>query len=248
MFFSGRSFDTFESAIAMLIGEDFSCNYMDCLSGRAFTLSRKNDDALFSCESSVEEAVENLNVSMGDVLSTVSPYDLHEPFVIELRQDIGIPTIFRKYYPHGHFIFCLRKGDEVHINDPDGFPCLSYSIEELQFGDQKAIVSTGIKPLIQFDMDYIRQSGVKRLRSARVYDIITANYSRMFMQYAIRNYVCQTNKVLVFLCEYTSVAQKSQDKIESLFSQMLLQTKYPYDEIARLDEQIFLLLEGLLCL
>jgi|GEM_PF-3946652 len=246
MFFSGRSFDTFEAAIAMLIGDDSAYNHIDCLSGRAFSLNRKNNSDLYSCNISVEDAVENLNESYGDAFSVVFPCELHEPFIMELHQDIGIPTIFRKYYPHGHFIFCHRKGNKIHINDPDGFPCLFYPIEDLLL-ENPAIVRTTAKPLLRLNLDAIRQRGAKLFRAAITSDETMENCSQLFMQYAIRNYVCQSNKALSFLCEYATVSENTQTKIETLFSQMLSLTKCSYDESAYIDGLISLLLEELLC-
>jgi len=247
MFFSGRSFDTFESAIAMLFGDDSACSHIDCLSGRAFSLSRKNNSELYSCNLSVEDAIENLNGSYSDAFSVVSPCELHEPFIMELHQDIGIPAIFRKYYPHGHFIFCYRKDNEIHINDPDGFPCLIYPTEELLLENQTAIIRTTSKPLLQLNVETIRQRGASHFCASIKTDRTMETCSRLFMQYAIRNYVCQTNKALSFLCEYAVVSKNAQNKFEALFSQMLSLTKCSYDEIAHIDELISLLLEELLC-
>jgi len=247
MFFSGRSFDTFESAVAMLIGDASVCSHIDCLAGRAFSLSRKINSELYSCNLSVEDAVENLNGSYGDVFSVVSPFELQEPFIMELHQDIGIPTIFRKYYPHGHFIFCYRKGNEIQINDPDGFPCLLYPIEDLLLKNQTAIIRTSTKPLLQINIDTILQRGARAFHASINTDGTIENCNRLFVQYAIRNYVCQTNKVLSFLCEYTTVPKITQTKIETLFSQMLSLSRCSYDEIAQIDGLISLLLEELLC-
>jgi len=231
----------------MLIGDDSACRHIDCLSGRAFSLSRKKNSEMYSCNLSVEDVVENLNGCFGDAFSIVSPCELYEPFIMELQQDIGIPTIFRKYYLHGHFIFCYRKGNEIHINDPDGFPRLVYPIEDMLLENQRAIIRTTTKPLLKFNLSAIRQRGLNIFRASINIDETMESSSRLFMQYAIRNYVCQTNKALSFLCEYTVVPRNTQNKVEALFSQMLSLTKCSYDDIAHIDGLITLFLEELLC-
>jgi len=246
MIYYGRSFDTFESAVAMLNNSVPVCNHIDSLSGRAFALKRECGNAMYSCALTIEEAVDNLNSVIGDVFLTVNPCDLQEPFVMELKKDIGIPTVFRKNYPHGHYIFCCQKDNMIHIHDPDGFPYLSYPLEDFDFGKQMVIVLSGVKPSAEIDTDYVLKKGKILLRSADNSRNSFA-YKRVFLQYAIRNYVCQTNKILVFLCSYTSVPGNVQKEIENLFSQLLSVTKLSYDEINFIDKQVCDLLDGLLC-
>jgi len=246
MIYHGRSFDTFEAAIAMLNNGVPVCNYIDSLSGRAFALRRERSDAMYSCALTTEEAVDNLNKIIGNVFLTAYPCDLQEPFVMELQKDIGIPTIFRKYYSHGHYIFCYQKDNMVYIHDPDGFPYLSYPLESFDFGKRKVVVLSGIKPSTNIDADNVRERGKSLLRSA----VSSGNsfiYNRIFLQYAIRNYVCQTNKILTFLCSYISVPKAVQDEIEILFSRLLSASKLSYDETDAIDKQVCDLLGGLLC-
>jgi hypothetical protein len=247
MVYYGRSFDTFESAIAMLNNGVPICNHIDSLSGRAFALKREPSNAMYSCVLTIEEAVDNLNKIIGNVFLTADPSDLHEPFVMELQNDIGIPTVFRKYYSHGHYIFCFRKDNTICIHDPDGFHYLSYPSETFYFGKQKVIVQSGVKPSADIDADNVLKKGKTLLRSAIHSGDSFTHINRVFLQYAIRNYVCQTNKILAFLCSYTSVPEIIQSKIENLFSQLLSTVKLSYDEISAVDEQVCDLLDGLLC-
>jgi len=246
MIYYGRSFDTFESAVAMLNNSVPVCNHIDFLSGRAFALKRECGNAMYSCALTIEEAVDNLNNVIGDVFLTVNPRGLQEPFVMELINDIGIPTIFRKHYPHGHYIFCRQKDNMIYIHDPDGFPYLSYPLENFDFGKQKVVVLSGVKPLAEIDTENALKKGKILLGSAN-HSGNSFAYKRVFMQYAIRNYVCQTNKILIFLCSYISVPKIVQNEIENLFCQLLSITKLSYDEVNVIDKQVCNLLDGLLC-
>lgn len=246
MIFHGRSFDTFESALAMLNDGEPLCDYIDCLSGRAFSLNRESDHALFSCTLLIEDAVNNINSILGDVFSIVSPVDVHEPFVVESLVDIGIPTIFRKYYRFGHYVFCLRKGNKIFVHDPDGFPCLSYPVEHFNFGKQQVIIRTSVNPSFEINVDIVREKARELINISRSSAIAT-NCNRIFLQYAIRNYICQTNKVLAFFQTRTSAPNTIQNRIESLFADMLSITKYSFKEINKIDDQICYLLKEIIC-
>jgi hypothetical protein len=242
MVFYGRSLDTFESAIAMLMNEEPPLQYVDCVAGRSFTFCRESGAELYSCALTDAEAVENLNRNIGNVLAIVSPFNLFEPFVIQIQTDIGIPTIVRKYYPKGHYVLCHRKGGTLNIHDPDGFPQLSFSVEAFDWGGQPAVIRTGLKPTAEINLAIVLQDGFELKKHTQP---VHHNLSRIFLQYAIRNYICQTNKVVSLLSEYTTIPLDAQNELEFLFSNMLTGSTDKLEYVFVQDANIWMVLEDL---
>jgi hypothetical protein len=187
-----------------------------------------------------EEAVKNINKSLGEILHIVSPYDLFEPFVIQIRQDIGIPEIFRKYYPEGHYVLCQREGGMLNIHDPDGFPDLFFDAEFFNWDGQSAIIKTGASPKTEVHFATVIEYGFRLNKNAQY---INDTYKRIFLQYATRNFICQTNKVASFLQECIPIPIDVEVKLESMFSDMVSGNFGNTEQMFVLDSKIWALLE-----
>lgn len=242
MVFNGRSLDTFESALSMLNGGVPLHRHLDCISGRPFFLDGKKKDRLYSCVLTLEEAVNNLNGCLGEIFSVVSLEHTVDSFVMELNNGIGIPAIFRKPYPFGHYVFCYHREGMIYVNDPDGFPMLSYPAADFPL-ELQVIVKTGGK--VTADTSEILKK-ISRFISLHKSVAITDLPNRIFMQYAVRNYVCQTNKIVECLCEYIDVPEMIHKIIIQLFGEMLSDLHNSADKMNCVDRDIYCLLEGLL--
>ena len=129
----------------------------------------------------------------------------------------------------------------IYVNDPDGFPMLSYPVADFPWKKQ-VIVRTGKKAVAE------REAILRKLKmfvSLHKGVAMTERPKRVFLQYAVRNYVCQTNKIVECLREYMDVPKRTQEKIAGLFGEMLAQDSV-YG-MNRIDRDIYCLLEGLLC-
>jgi hypothetical protein len=245
MFFSGRSFDTFEYALAMLNHGIRINEYMDVLSGRAFALDRNPGSSLFSCTLSAAGVAKNLNSFFNGAFYTVNPYTADKPFVIELKADIGVPTIFRKYYPFGHFVLCCRMGEFIIVNDPDGFPHLAFHLEELEFGECMGIAISDINMPRQLNIKEVIRRG-KSLICGKLSEK-QASDSRIFLQYAKRNYVLQTNKILSFLCLHLPETAGVISDFTELYSHLLTEGARTHEITNIIDKRICDLMEVALC-
>lgn len=243
MVFNGRNLDTFESALLMLNDGIPLHRHLDCISGRSFFLDGENRDSLYSCTLTLEDVVRNLNESLGKVFAITNSEGTDDRFVMEFNDDIGMPAIFRKTYPFGHFVFCCRRESMIYVNDPDGFPMLSYPTLDFPLKPQ-VIVKTGVK--ITADRNAILKK-LKKFISLHKSVTITDLPNRIFMQYAVRNYVCQTNKIMECLCEYIDMPEMTHRKIIQLFGEMLSASPYSADKMNCIDRNIYCLLEELLC-
>lgn len=240
MVFNGRSVDTFEFALSMLNGGIPLHRHLDCISGRSFFLDGENRNTLFSCNLTLGEIVGNLNESLGNVFAIADPGSTDNPFVAEAGSDMGVEAIFRRSYPFGHYVFCYHRENMIYVNDPDGFPMLSCPAADFPW-KQQAIVRTGEKAVAE------REAVLRKLKmfvSLHKSVAITELPKRIFLQYAVRNYVCQTNKIVECLREYMDMPERIHKEIIRLFGEMLAQ-----DSVGRLnciDRDIYCFLEGLL--
>ena len=110
------------------------------------------------------------------------------------------------------------------------------------FRSKQVIVRTGKKAVAE------REAILRKLKmfvSLHKGVAMTERPKRVFLQYAVRNYVCQTNKIVECLREYMDVPKRTQEKIAGLFGEMLAQDSV-YG-MNRIDRDIYCLLEGLLC-
>lgn len=241
MVFNGRSLDTFEFALSMLNGGIPLHRHLDCISGRSFFLDGEKEDILFSCSLTLEEIVGNLNECLGNVLAIADLGRTDDPFVAEAGSNMGIEAIFRRSYPFGHYIFCYHRENMIYVNDPDGFPMLPYPAADLSW-KQQIIVRTGEEAVVE------RETILKKLKkfvSLHKGVVITERPKRIFMQYAVRNYVCQTNKIVECLREYMDMPERIHEEIIRLFEEMLAQDST--DRMNCIDRDIYCLLEELLC-
>lgn len=241
MVFNGRSLDTFELALSMLNDGIPLHRHLDCISGRSFFLNGENRDTLFSCSLTFEEIVGNLNECLGNVFAIADLGSTDDPFVAEVGSDIGIEAIFRRSYPFGHYVFCHHRENMVYINDPDGFPMLSCPATDFPW-KQRVIVRTGEKAVAE------REALLRKLKmfvSLHKCVAVTEPPKRIFMQYAVRNYVCQTNKIVECLREYMDVPESAHKEIVGLFEEMLVQDSA--HRMNCIDRDIYCLLEELLC-
>jgi hypothetical protein len=240
MRFRGRSIDTFESAMAMLIDDKGEVNHIDCISGRSFSLCRSVRTKLYSCTLSDIDAVNNLNKYVGCVFQVVSPEGLNEPFVLRVQNDFEMPTIFRKYYPEGHYIFCHRKGSKLIVHDPDGFPQLIFDAKKFDWDSQLAIIITGSIPAADITYTPLIKEGFAINREAQLdgYDL-----NRIFLQYATRNFVCQTAKIINLLKEVTRISQNEEIAFEDMFSDMIASETKDVRTILSIDEKLWSLME-----
>lgn len=243
MVFNGRSLDTFESSVTMLSGGIPVHRHLDCISGRCFFLDGENRETLYSCTLALDEAVENINTCLGNILAVADLENTQEKFVMELNSDIGIPTIFRKTYPFGHYVFCWRRENMIYVNDPDGFPMLSYPIEDFPMMPQVIIK---IRQEVMVNKEMILRA-LKKFISMHKGVALTEPPSRLFMQYAVRNYVCQTNKIVECLREYMEVPETTDKEFTRLFGEMLAVSPCFVDQMNRIDRDIYCLLGELLC-
>lgn len=243
MIFYGRNYDTFEYAVTMLADSDKGIKHLDCLTGRAFLLERKDSKALFSCAISDMEAIDHLNHIQESGLM-ITEYRLAEgKFVTELREDLGVPSVFRKYYPYGHYICGEKKKGKIFIQDPDGYPVMDCP-ENVFKPDKKVIIQTG-KSKKEFNMELLKNKCLEWIGSKERIDI-RETVNRIFLSYAVMNYTCQMNKVIVFFNEY--FPQKDyQYVIEERLRHMISIQNPTLNHIAEIDKNIRNGLEEWLC-
>jgi hypothetical protein len=242
MRFWGRSIDTFEAAMKMLCSNKSMMDNIDCVSGRAFALCRDDINRLFSCTISDTIAVKNINKYCGDIFEIVSPVGWNSPFVMCVNNFIGMPTIIRNYFPYGHYIQCTIKENLVIANDPDGFPCLSFCVDDCALEKQQVIVTRDSTKISNIDY-YQVLSDMFNLTQEVIVSCEEPN--RIFLQYAIRNYLCQTAKAVRLLQETVGFTEANRMKFINLFSGMLSQTSKSVEMISKIDKQIWLLMEDI---
>jgi len=240
MLYHGRFLDTFEYAISMLMEEDAVLQHIDCISGRAFALNRNFGSSIFSCLLTDNEAVKSINNFYGEVLSMCSPLNCDEPFVMQVFWNSN--SIARKYYPHGHYVLCFRKDDSIFIHDPDGYPTLRLPIETANLASSAGIVKLKTPQSKTIDYKAILNKGLSQNRIAVPSEV---SLTRTFLMYAIRNYLCQTNKVLTMLLEHAKASTDTCERIESLFANMLEIDANDHDALFRIDAEIWDAMEEL---
>lgn len=238
--FWGRSIDTFEAAMTMLFNGDRVINHIDCISGRSFSLCREIGNMLYSCTLSDKDAVNNLNKYLGNVLQVVSPAGLSKPFVLRVRNDLGVPTIFRKYYPEGHYVYCTRKESKLIVHDPDGFPRIAFDAERFDWDGQSAIVTTG--DMLVTDINFIPLID-EMLAVNRDAKINNSAVNRIFLQYATRNYIRQTGKVIVLIKEIKEFSKTNEVAFMDMFSDMIAAETKTVRSLLFIDEKIWTLIE-----
>lgn len=245
MMYWGRKIDTFQSALVMLDANIPFYRHIDCISGRSFCLNPDSISKLYSCTLRTEDALKNLADVVDHPFFVADMWNSEEEFVVELPRDIGAPSIIRKIYPFGHYVSCRRSGDKIIVNDPDGFPLLSFHIDEFPEGLQ-VIVTTRRSSLISPD----REAVINKMRLfVKLHTPTSLNEcpSRIFLQYAVRNYVCQTNRILEYLFECKTVRKAAVHEMSGLFAKMLAVRNTEYHELTCIDQQIYCLLEEMLC-
>lgn len=245
MMYWGREIDTFQSALAMLGGSVPFYRHIDCISGRSFCLKSDNAAGLYSCTLGSEDALRNLAEVVDHPFFATDMRDMEEKFVIELPRDIGVPSIIRKTYPFGHYVLCKRDGDKIIVNDPDGFPLLTYRRDEFPAGlpiiaaaRRSSLTSPDKEAVIQKMRSFVKLHSSTSLSECP---------SRIFLQYAVRNYVCQTNRILEYILECRVVRKTAVHEMRGLFAKMLAVQNTEYHELTRIDRQIYCLLEEILC-
>lgn len=245
MMYWGREIDTFQSALAMLGGNFPFYRHIDCMSGRSFCLNPDSAAKLYSCTLGAENALKNLAEVVDHPFFVADMWDIEKEFIIELPQDIGAPSIIRRTYPFGHYVLCRRSGDKIIVNDPDGFPLLSCRRDEFPTG-LPAVAAELRSSLPSPDKEAVihkMRSFVKLHRPTSLSECP----SRIFLQYAVRNYVCQTNRILEYVLENKAVRKTAVHEMSVLFAKMLAVRNKEYHELTRIDQQIYCLLEEMLC-
>ena len=246
MMYWGREIDTFQSAVMMLGGNVPFYGHIDCISGRSFCLEPDRAGGLYSCTLDTGRTLKNLAEVMDHPFFVADMRDMEEEFVIELPQNIGTPNIIRKTYPFGHYVLCRRSGDNIIVNDPDGFPLLLYRGDEFP-ADLPAVAAARRSSMTSPDKEaVIRKMGafIKLHRPAS----LSERPSRIFLQYAVRNYVCQTNRIVEYILECKAVRKTALHEMNRLFSEMLAVRNTEYHELTHIDQQIYGLLEDMLCI
>lgn len=246
MMYWGREIDTFQSALVMLGGNVPFYKHIDCISGRSFCLDPDDAMGLYSCTLDTGRALKNLAEVMDHPFFVADMWDMEEEFVIELPQDIGTPNIIRKTYPFGHYVLCRRSGDKIIVNDPDGFPLLLYRGDEFPAG-LPAVAAARRSSMTSPDKEaVIRKMGsfIKLHRPTS----LSERPSRIFLQYAVRNYVCQTNRMVEYIFECKAIRKTALHEMNRLFSEMLAVRNTEYHELTHIDRQIYDLLEEMLCI
>jgi hypothetical protein len=241
MWFWGRSIDTFEAAIKMLSSNQSTNDHIDCVSGRAFALCKNDIQLLFSCILSDEDAVANLNRYYGKVFEVVSPVGLNSPFVMQVNHFTNMPTIFRKYFPFGHYIQCTIEGDNLIVNDPDGFPRLYIELDICRIERQKAIIWHDNNDVISIDYHQVLGDMFNLYHKEDSCYSIEGN--RIFLQYAVRNNLIQTSKIIRLLQKTVGISKSNQSVFTSLFSNMISQNNNSVEALLRVDSQIWSLME-----
>lgn len=245
MTYWGREIDTFQSALVMLSGSVPVYRHIDCISGRPFCLNSDSAGGLYSCTLDIERALKNLSEVMDHPFVAADMRDMEEEFVIELPQSIGAPNVIRKTYPFGHYVLCRRSGDKIIVNDPDGYPLLLCRGDEFPAG-LPAVAAARCSSMTSPD----KEAAIRKMRSYVKLHRPTAlseRPSRVFLQYAVRNYICQTNRILEYILEYKAVRKTAAREMNRLFAGMLAVRHTEYHELTRIDQQIYCLLEEMLC-
>ena len=245
MMYWGREIDTFQSALVMLGGNVPFYRQIDCISGRSFCLNPDSVEGLYSCVLDAERVLKNLAEVMEHPFFVADMRDMDEEFVIELPQNIGAPSIVRKTYPFGHYVLCRRSGDKIIVNDPDGFPLLLYCGDEFPAG-LPAVAAARCSSAASPDQEAVihkMKSFVKLHRPTSLSECP----SRVFLQYAVRNYVCQTNRIVEYIFECKAIRKTALHEMNRLFAEMLAVQNTEYHELTHIDQQIYDLLEEMLC-
>lgn len=245
MLFYGHSTDTFKDAVGMLIEETLEFGDIDCISGRTFYLDYEHADTLYSCVLPLEEAVKNLREIMNCPVGITDIGMADGEFVLEIKNSLDTPYIVRKYYPFEHYVLCRREKNKVYINDPDGFPLLSYPVSVLPTS-HPVIIRTGNSRDMRVDIDIM----IKRIRK-RVFEHSSAcpdrEPDRIFLRYAVSNYVCQINKIAECLCRYANVPENILSRMKQILSQLVFPLPVSTYKIYQADKEIYCLLEEILC-
>lgn len=245
MLFYGHSTDTFNNAIGMLIEETLECKDVDCISGRPFYLDYKHADTLYSCVLPLDEAVKNLREIMNCPVGITDIGTADGEFVMEIKNSLNTPNIVRKYYPFGHYVFCRCEKDKIYINDPDGFPLLTYPVSAFS-ASQPVIIRTGNGRDMRIDIDTIINR-IRKLVSEHRGTCPDRKPDRIFLRYAVGNYVCQINKIAEFLRRYANAPENILGQMKQILSQLVFPLSVSADEIYQADKEIYCLLEEILC-
>lgn len=245
MLFYGHSTDTFKDAVGMLIEETLECEDIDCISGRPFYLDYENADTLYSCVLPLEEAVKNLREMMNCPVGITDISMADGEFVLEIKNSLDTPNIVRRYYPFGHYVLCRRGDNKIYINDPDGFPLLPYPVSALP-ALQPVIIRTGNSRDIRIDIDTVINR-IRRQVSEHLGTCPDREPDRIFLRYAVGNYVCQINKISEFLCRYANAPENILSRIKQILSQLAFPLPVSTDKVYQADKEIYCLLEEILC-
>lgn len=245
MLFYGRSTDTFKDAVGMLIEETLVYGDIDCISGRSFYLDYEHADTLYSCVLPLEETVKNLREIMNCPVGITDIGTADGEFVLEIENSLNTPNIVREYYPFGHYVLCRREKSKIYINDPDGFPLLTYPISVLPVS-QPVIIRTGNSRVMRLDIDTVINRIRKQVSEHRG-ACPDRKPDRIFLRYAVGNYVCQINKVAEFLCRHANVPENILSRMKQILSQLVFPLPVSTDKIYQADKEIYCLLEEILC-